>query len=69
VHRQEKYIFLGGLAVKETMLGASCQENSIFLASQTWRFMLDGAPPRKISLAVFLYSLAVFGRQEISVLW
>jgi hypothetical protein len=31
--------------------------------------MLGGAPPRKIFLAIFLYSLVVFGRQEISVLW
>jgi hypothetical protein len=60
---------LAGWQSRKPCLRVSRQENSIFLASQSWRFMLDGAPPRKISLAVFLYSLAVFGRQEISVLW
>jgi len=61
--------FLAGWQSRKHCLRASRQGNSIFLAIQTWRFMLGGAPPKNISLAVFLYSLAVFGRQENSVLW
>ena len=57
------HIFLDGWQSRKTSLRASRQGNSIFLAIQPWRFMLDGWPPITISLAVFLYSLAVFGRQ------
>jgi len=53
---------------RKITLAASRQVNHVSLALHSWRILLGGQPPRMISLAVLVYSLAVFGRQGNSSL-
>jgi hypothetical protein len=44
-------------------MAAGSQGNRISLALYSWWILLGGRPSRIISLAVLVFSLAVFGRQ------
>ena len=57
-------VLLGGQTAKKIIRLV----NRVSLALYPWRNLLGGRPPRIISLAVFVFSLAVFDRQGNSVL-